>query len=100
MRTKAFSHLQSCWGTVLSLFTVVLLVLTAGACETTDSTLHTLWTPLCTELSLQRLARPWMTPSLLLPTVLMDVTTQMWTWVVTSLILPVDTELDFRYFTR
>ena len=41
MRTKAFSHLQSCWGAVLSLFTVVLLVLTAGACETTDSTLYT-----------------------------------------------------------
>ena len=41
MRTKAFSHLPIVLGAVLSLFTVVLLVLTVGACETTDSTIHT-----------------------------------------------------------
>ena len=41
MRTKAFSHLQSCWGTVLSLFTVIVLVLTTGACGTTDSDIDT-----------------------------------------------------------
>ena len=41
MRTKAFSHSHSCWGTVLSLITVISLVLTTGACGTTDSRIHT-----------------------------------------------------------
>ncbi len=41
MRTKSFLRLQSFCGVLLPLITVIALLLTIGACGTTDSTTHT-----------------------------------------------------------